>query len=98
MKLGRAIRVAVAASYSMVGCGGGASFYVFIGSDGTSVPGIELAVTRVGARSIEAQWTDDGYADTFRVERDGATLVGSTKPTSVVDSSFLKNTQYCYQV
>jgi hypothetical protein len=32
------------------------------------------------------------------VERDGATLVGSTKATSVVDASFLTNTQYCYQV
>ena len=98
MKLERAVWVAVAATALVAGCGGGASFYVFIGSDGTSVPGIDLAVSRPGARSIQLQWTDDSYADTFRVERDGATLVGSTKATSVVDSSFLTNTQYCYQV
>ena len=92
------MRAAVAATVLLAGCGGGASFYVFIGSDGTSVPGIDLAVSRAGARSIQLQWTDDSYADTFRVERDGATLVSSTRATSVVDSSFLRNTQYCYQV
>jgi hypothetical protein len=92
------MRSAIAATLLLAGCGGGASFYVFIGSEGTSVPGIDLAVSRAGARSIQLQWTDDSYADTFRVERDGATLVRSTKATSVVDSSFLTNTQYCYQV
>ena len=92
------MRAVVAATFLLAGCGGGASFYVFIGSDGTSVPGIDLSVSRAGARSIQLQWTGDSYADTFRVERDGATLVGSTRATSVVDSSFLPNTQYCYQV
>jgi hypothetical protein len=99
MKWRWTVRAAAAATVLLLaGCGGGASFYVFIGSDGTSVPGIDLAVSRAGARSIQLQWTDDSYADTFRVERDGATLVRSTKATSVVDSSFLTNTQYCYQV
>jgi hypothetical protein len=53
---------------------------------------------RAGPRSIQIEWTDDPYADTFRLERNGATLISSTKATSVVDSSFLTNAQYCYQV
>lgn len=92
------MRAAVAATFLLTGCGGGASFYVFIGSDGTSVPGIDLVVSRTGPRSIQIEWTDDSYADTFRVERNGATLVSSIKATSVVDSSFLTNARYCYQV
>ena len=99
MKLRRAVLAAIAATFLLAGCGGGASFYVFIGSDGRSVPGLDLVVSRAGPRSIKIEWRDeDSYADTFRVERDGATLVSSTKATSLVDSSFLANAQYCYQV
>jgi hypothetical protein len=98
MKLRRAVRAAIAATALVGGCGGGGSIYLFIGPDGESVPGIDVSINRAGARSIELQWTDDSYADTFRVERDGATLVGSTRARSVVDSALLANTQYCYQV
>jgi hypothetical protein len=94
----RAMRAAAAATFLVTGCGGGASFYVFIGADGTSVPGIDLVVRSAGPRSIQIEWTDDPYADTYRLERNGATLISSTKATSVVDSSFLTNAQYCYQV
>ena len=92
------MRAAVAAVFLLTGCGGGASFYVFIGTDGTSVPGLDLVVNSAGPRSIQIEWTDDSYVDRFRVERNGATLISSTKATSVVDSSFLTNSQHCYQV
>ena len=97
-RLGRALRAAVAVTFLLTGCGGGASFYVFIGSDGTSVPRLDLVVSRAGPRSIRIQWTDDSHADTFQVERNGATLASSIEETSVVDSSFLTNAEYCYQV
>jgi hypothetical protein len=92
------MRAAVAVAFLLTGCGGGGSFYLFVGSDGTSVPRLELVVSRVGPRSIQLEWTDDSRADTFQVERNSATLLSSIKATSVVDSSFLANAQHCYQV
>lgn len=92
------MRAAVAAAFLLTGCGGGGNFYLFIGSGGASVPRLDLVVSRVGPRSIQLEWTDDFHAKTFEVERNGATLLSSIKATSVVDSSFLSNTEYCYQV
>ena len=97
---GRALYAAVglALVMALAGCGGGGSADVVVVADGSSVPRLDIGLSRVGPLSIQVAWSDDPDVESFLVARNGLTLVDSVNATSVVDSSVAFNGEYCYQV
>ena len=83
---------------ALAGCGGGGGADVVVVADGSSVPRLDIGLSRAGTLSIQVSWSDDPDAESFLVARNGLTLVDSVNATSVVDSSVAINREYCYQV
>ena len=100
MNTGRSLcaAVALALATALAGCGGGGSVEVVVVADGSSVPRLDIGLSRAGPLSIQVAWSDDPEAESFLVARNGLTLVDSVNATSVVDASVTFNREYCYQV
>jgi hypothetical protein len=97
---GRALYAAVGLAFAvaLAGCGGGGSADVVVVANGSSVPRLDIALSRAGPLAIQVAWSDDPAAESFLVARNRLTLVDSIDATSVVDSSVAFNVEYCYQV
>lgn len=93
--LGRTAAV-LACVAALAACGG--SVEVGIGDDDPPpVAGLALQLTRIGPEAIEVAWSDDRYAATFVVRRDGYRLA-TVNSLSLIDASVLADETYCYQV
>ena len=91
--------VTLALSMALAGCGGGGSGADdVVLADGSSVPRLEIALSRAGPLAIQVAWSDDPDVESFLVARNGLTLVDSVNATSVVDASVAPDVEYCYQV
>lgn len=85
-----------ACAATLAACGG--SVEVGIGDDDPPpVAGLTLQLTRVGPEAIEVAWSNDPYAASFVVRRDGYRLATVTG-LAIVDASVLIDETYCYQV
>jgi len=83
-------------------CGGGGGdvgvgVAVVVPSPQPDVAPLALALSRVGPEVIGLDWSDDRYAASFLVIRDGNALT-SVNTTSLDDASVFVNQTYCYQV
>lgn len=89
----------------LAGCGGG-------GADGGGVyggggvvvvasppPVIALAIvlTRTGPETVQVDWSDDPFVDSFTVERSGFAFV-NVRSTTLIDNSVIYGQSYCYRV
>ena len=90
--------VGLAIAVALAGCGGGGSADLIVVADGSSVPHLDIGISRVGPGAVQIAWSDDPDVESFLVARNGLTLVDSVNATSVVDSSVAFNVEYCYQV
>ena len=90
--------VGLAIAVALAGCGGGGSADLIVVADGSSVPRLDIGISRVGPGAVQIAWSDDPDVESFLVARNGLTLVDSVNATSVVDSSVAFNVEYCYQV
>jgi hypothetical protein len=86
----------LACATMLAACSG--SVEVGIGDDDPPpVAGLAMTLTRVGPEAIEVAWSDDRYAASFVVRRDGYRLATVTG-LSLIDASVLIDETYCYQV
>ena len=90
--------LALACTVAVVGCGGGGSAELVVVGGGSSVPRLDIALTRVGPQTIQVDWSDDSLVDTFTVSRNGFVLADRVTTITLVDASVVFNVQYCYQV
>ncbi len=90
--------LALACAVAVVGCGGGGSAELVVVGGGSSVPRLDIALTRIGPQTIQVDWSDDSLVDTFTVSRNGFVLADRVTTTTLVDASVVFNVQYCYQV
>lgn len=81
----------------VAGCGGGGSVDVVVGGSPPPIAGLAIALTRVGPEAIQIDWSDDPYADTFTVRRDGFALA-RVNATTLIDASVFVDQSYCYEV
>ena len=81
----------------VAGCGGGGSADVVVVVSPPSIAPLAIALTRVGPEAIQVDWSDDPYAASFAVSRDGYTLARVTSNT-LIDASVIIDQSYCYQV
>lgn len=98
----RSVLVAIVLT-GLSACGGGGGGDVGVGvavvvpSPPPDVAPLSLTLSRVGPAVIGLDWSDDPYASTFLVVRDGSALASVTR-TSLDDASVYINQTYCYQV
>lgn len=98
--------VAAIALGGLAGCGGGGGgggggvgvgVGVVVPVQQPAVAPLTLVLTRVGPEAVEVEWSDDPFAASFLVLRDGFALATVTS-TSLIDASVFFNNTYCYQV
>jgi hypothetical protein len=90
--------VGLALAVALAGCGGGGGADLVVVADGSSVPRLDIGLSRAGPLAIQVAWSDDPDVESFLVARNGFTLVDSVNATSVVDASVAFDVEYCYQV
>ena len=97
---GKALYAAVglALAVALAGCAGGGGADLVVVADGSSVPRLDIGLSRAGPLAIQVAWSDDPDVESFLVARNGFTLVDSVNATSVVDASVAFDVEYCYQV
>ena len=77
--------VTLALAMALAGCGGGGSGADdVVLADGSSVPRLEIALSRAGPLAIEVAWSDDPDVESFLVARNGLTLVDSVDALSLI--------------
>lgn len=96
--MNRSAAVTLACVIAVVGCGGGGSAELVVVGGGSSVPRLDIVLTRVGPQTIQVDWSDDSLVDTFRVSRNGFVLADGVTTTTLIDASVVFSVQYCYQV
>lgn len=93
--------LAAITSGGLTSCGGGGGaevgVAVVVPAHQPDVVPLTLTLSRVGPEVIGLDWSNDPYAASFLVVRDGNALTSVTT-TSLDDASVVVNDTYCYQV
>lgn len=79
------------------GCGGGGSADIVVVAGPVPLAALDIALTRIGPQTIQVDWSDDPFVDTFDVSRDGI-LLARVQSTTLIDNSVFFDQSYCYEV
>ena len=79
------------------GCGGGGSADIVVVAGPLPLAPLNIALTRIGPETVQVDWSDDPFVDTFDVRRDGI-LLARVQSTTVIDNSVFFDQSYCYEV
>lgn len=80
----------------LAGCGGGGDVAVVVAGP-PPVTALAIVLTRTGPETVQVDWTDDPFVDSFTVDRNGFAFV-NVRSTTLIDNSVIFDQSYCYQV
>lgn len=90
--------VATLAFVAMLGgCGGGGVDVAVVVAGPPPVTALGIVLTRTGPETVQVDWSDDPFVDSFTVDRNGFAFV-NVRSTTLVDNSVIFDQSYCYQV
>jgi hypothetical protein len=92
-----AFAAAVSIAAVLAGCGGGGSADVVVVATPPAVTALGIVLTRTGPVTVQVDWSDDPFVDTYTVSRDGRVLA-NVNSTTVIDNSVVFDQSYCYLV
>lgn len=80
----------------LAGCGGGGDVAVVVAGP-PPVTALAIVLTRTGPETVQVDWSDDPFVDSFTVDRNGFAFV-NVRSTTLIDNSVIFDQSYCYQV